>query len=81
MSRFNLPDSSVFRHKSCRSPINTDVTSYQISSIISLSARQIKLSYDSSWRVTAVINPAGVTIEGYTVEIPLLWIKRGWVND
>ena len=67
--------------KSCRSPINTDVTSYQINSIISLSARQIKLSYDSSGRVTAVINPAGVTMEGYTVEIPLLWIKRGWVND
>ena len=67
--------------KSCRRPINTDVTSYQINSIISLSARQVKLSYDSSGRVTAVINPAGVTIEGYTVEIPLLWIKRGWVND
>ena len=63
--------------KSCRIPINTDVTSYQINSIISLSVRQIKLSYDSSGHVTAVINPAGVTIEGYTVEIPLLWIQKG----
>ena len=67
--------------KSCRNPINTDVTSYQISSIISLSARQIKLICDSLGHVTAVINHAGVTIEGYPVGIPLLWNKRGWVND
>ena len=63
--------------KSCRRPIDTYVTSYQINSIISLSARQIKVSYVSSGRVTAVINPAGVTIEGYPVEIPLLWIQKG----
>ena len=67
--------------KSCRSPINTEVTSYQINSIISLSVRQIKLSYDSSGHVTAVINHAGVTMEGYPVEIPLLWIQKGLGND
>ena len=63
--------------KSCLRTIDTGIKSYEVNSIISPSARQVKLSYDSSGRVTAVINPAGVTMEGYPVEIPLLWIQKG----